>query len=327
MDKALTSTDSTDNPAVISRTPEKKRGINRLIEITMALLGMSRAPVAVFVVAHAGLASIFALGKIPDINTIAIGILACLAGTGALIGLNDLLDVELDRRKMAYQSQSDKLDLGSTFIHHPIAKEVISIWMGIAWVAGLSIASLYLITLLRQRLWPIFLLIAVCVVLYSKLSELTFLKFLAVASAVTLGALAGWFAVGGTVNPTFILFTVWTFIWEIGGRNIPNDFNDLEEDKPLGIKTIPVVFGELRAAQVVIATLIITFLISVFLVFSTPFTLIFKSGAIGLGVFLLIIPGLRLLKDPRPQVSVKLYNRSALYPLFLLLVLMLSLYI
>lgn len=327
MDKALTSTDTAGESALLNCVLEKKRGVERLLQIIKALLGMSRAPVAVFVAAHAGLASIFALGTLPDVRTIAIGILACLTGTAALISLNDLLDVDLDRRRMVRLNQDQNLDLGSTFIHHPVAIGVISLWQGIAWSVSLSLVSLYLIGLLRSGLWPIFAVIAVCVVLYSKLSQLTFLKFLAVATAVTLGALAGWFAVGGKFSGLFILFAVWTFIWEIGGRNIPNDFNDIDEDAPLGTKTIPVVFGERRAAQVVFVALSLTFVASILLVLFSDFSWVFKAAVPLLGIFLLLIPGFRLLKDPRPQVSVKLYNRSALYPLVMLLILMISLYI
>lgn len=324
MGRNLTSTETADKPTGFM---VQKRGVERLVQTIKALLGMSRAPVAIFVVAHAGLASIFALGGLPALSVIVIGIAACLTGTGALIGLNDLLDVELDRRRMAYLNKGQELDLGSTFIHHPVARGVIGLRLGVAWVVILSVLSLYFISLLRSRFWPIFAAIAVCVVLYSKLSQVTFFKFLAVATAVTLGALAGWLAVGGPVNRLFVLFAAWTFIWEIGGRNLPNDFNDVEEDAPLGIKTIPVVFGPRRAAQIIFAALLLTFLMSILLVLSTSFSAVFKIGTPLLGIYLLLIPAYRLLRDPRPQVSAKLYNRSAIYPLILLLVLLISLYV
>ena len=325
MDKTSTSDsiEITDDAIAL----ERKVGAERRVEIVRSLLGMSRAPVAIFVVAHAGLASIFALGHMPTFSTILIGVVACLTGTGALIGLNDLLDVDLDRRRMAYLNTAEELDIGSTFIHHPVAKGVISMRMGIIWSGILSVISLYFISLLRTDLWPIFIAIAVCVILYSKLSEVSYLKFLAVASAVTLGALAGWFAVGGPVNATLALFIVWTFVWEIGGRNIPNDFNDVEEDKPLGIQTIPVVLGPQKAAQIVFGTLLATFALSILLIMTTEFSPIFFAAIPVIGAYVLLVPAYDLFKDPTPKTSMKLYNRSAIYPLLLLAVLMATLYV
>lgn len=306
---------------------ERKEGAPRLGEIVKALLGMSRVPVAIFVVAHAGLASILALGHMPTFSTILIGVIACFTGTGALIGLNDLMDVDLDRRRLVHLSTPEELDLGSTFIHHPVAKGVISMRMGIIWSGILSIISLYFLSQLRADLWPIFVAIGVSVILYSKLSEVSFIKFLAVASAVTLGALAGWLAVGGPINNAFIIFTVWTFVWEVGGRNIPNDFNDVEEDKPLGIQTIPVVFGPKIASQVVFVALVVTFALSVLLVTTIDFSPVFKIAVPLIGIYVLLIPAYGLLKDPTPKNSMKLYNRSAIYPLLLLAVLMVTMYV
>jgi len=325
MDKTSTSDsiEITDDAIAL----ERKVGAERRVEIVRSLLGMSRAPVAIFVVAHAGLASIFALGHMPTFSTILIGVVACLTGTGALIGLNDLLDVDLDRRRMAYLNTAEELDIGSTFIHHPVAKGVISMRMGIIWSGILSVISLYFISLLRTDLWPIFIAIAVCVILYSKLSEVSYLKFLAVASAVTLGALAGWFAVGGPVNATLALFIVWTFVWEIGGRNIPNDFNDVEEDKPLGIQTIPVVLGPQKAAQIVFGTLLATFALSILLIMTTELPPLFMASIPVIGAYVLLVPAYNLFKDPTPKTSMKLYNRSAIYPLILLAVLMVTLYV
>ena len=307
---------------------------------------MSRAPVAIFVVAHAGLAAIFALGALPSLRIIGLGILASLTGTGALIGMNDLWDVELDKRKIAYADDRQTLDLGSTFIHHPIARGTISMATGVIWVGLLSIASLALMEAIRPGLWPILMVIAVLVTLYSKLGPITYWKFLTVAAAVTLGAVAGWLAVApgslasfsGWVTVirsgglTLALFSAWSFAWEIGGRNIPNDFNDVEEDRPLGTKTIPSVLGERLASRVVLVMLLATTVLSVMLVWSarwasSPQLVAVLAGVAVLDVYMLLLPALGLAKEPTVPASVRLYNRSALYPLALLAVLMLSLLI
>lgn len=293
-------------------------------QLAKAYLGMSRGLVAVFVVGHAGLAAVFALGQLPDLKTIFIGILACFFGTASLISLNDLLDVELDKKRFA--QDSSELDLGSLFIHHPVARGIISFKAGVVWVVLTSLLSLLFMALINYRLWLLYFAIAFCVYLYCRLSQRTYWKFLAVATAVTLGALAGWLAVAWPqkVSSTFILFITWTFLWEIGGRNLPNDFNDLEEDKELGIKTVPVVFGPQKAAQIIFIFLTLTYISSIFLVFTANLALVFSLATLALGFFLLLIPAYQLLKVPTAKMSVKLYNRSALYPMSMLLIFMLT---
>ena len=301
-------------------------------ELVRALLGMSRAIVAVFVLAHAGLAAILATKTIPDLNTIFIGSLACVFGTGALIGLNDLLDIDLDRRryvelgpKREADGGSGGLDIGALFIHHPVARGVISPRLGIAWVALLSFAGLFFIYQLKPILWPIFFAIGVFVVLYSVLGSLSYWKFLAVATAVTLGALAGWLTVTDETSSALWLFAAWTFLWEIGGRNVPNDFNDIDEDRALGIKTIPVVLGPKTASRVVLAALIISYALSFPLFVLARMPVFFVAAAAAVGLYLLLIPAWRLWRDPRPEISQRLYNRSAVYPLVLLVLLMANL--
>jgi len=339
----LNSTTIDDSAVQAENKGSGKKGRERLTEIVKSLLGMSRAPVALFVVAHAGLASIFALGHLPPARIIILGIFASLTGTASLIGLNDLLDVELDQRKLALAPESDQPDIGSTFIHHPIAKGTISYLTGLIWVIALSVASLFLIEAIRPGLWPILIIIAVLVVLYSKLSSITYWKMFTVASAVTLGAVAGWLAVApGDLSSyagwsamlksggaTLAIFALWSFTWEVGGRNIPNDFNDMEEDKPLGTKTVPSVLGEAAAARIIVINLVIASLLSLLLIISAGFAgiqlALLLSGIIALDFYMLLLPARRLALDARPAISVKLYNRSAFYPLALLLLIILSL--
>jgi 4-hydroxybenzoate polyprenyltransferase len=302
----------------------KTSGFERAVEVIRALLGMSRALVAVFVVAHAGLAAILATGQLPPVQTIVLGVFACFFGTGALIGLNDLLDIDLDRRRMAAE-KPDRLDLGSMFIHHPVAKGVISLAAGVAWVVFLSALSLALIVALRPDLWPLFFAIAACVALYSIVGRYTYWKFLAVAMAVTLGALAGWLVVAPPNFTTFLLFGLWTYLWEIGGRNVPNDFNDVEEDAALGVKTIPVVLGWAFAGKIVFFSLTASVAVSIPLMVLAGLPWPFVLAALGVAAYLLLLPGYALMKEPRPEISRGLYNKSAVYPLVLLLLLMVNL--
>ena len=289
-----------------------------------ALLGLSRAIIAVFVVAQAGLAAVFALQGIPSPEVIVLGAVACLTGAYSLIAYNDLLDVELDRRRMQEERSFTGFDLGSAFARHPVAQGLISYRAGVLWVLGLAAVSMFFSYQLQPWLPLVLVGVAVFVTLYSKLSTVSPLKTVAVAIAVTLGGVAGWLAVAPPDWTVFPLYVLWTFLWEIGGRNVPNDFGDLEEDGRLGIKTIPVVYGPRAGAVVSMVFLLFTVLVSIPMMIAAGYAWSIGAAVVALGVFLLLIPGSWLLRNPEPQVSMRLFNRSGAYPGAVLLVLALG---
>lgn len=290
------------------------------------LLGFSRALVACFVVAQAGLAAVFALNHIPEPQQIILGFIACFTGASALIAYNDLLDVELDRQKIAYEAaksggKAEEFDLGALLIHHPVARGVISYRLGAAWVIVMSLISMSVTYLMQPWLPLVYIGVAVFVTIYCKLSRKSPAKMLAVATAVTLGGIAGWMAVADPpYGAVFWLFAAWTFVWEIGGRNLPNDFNDIEEDTDMGIKTLPVVYGPVAASRVSFIFLVLTVFVSVALTIAASLPVWVMAITLILGIAFLLEPGFRLLQRPTPQVSRRLYNRSAAYtPAMLLL--------
>lgn len=292
-----------------------------------SLLGLSRALISVFVVAQAGLAAVLALGGLPPLEVIIIGVFACLFGSAALIGFNDLMDIEIDRERLQFQKEKESFDMGSLFVHHPVAKGYLSLGAGIAWVAVLSLLSMGLTYMLKPWLTPILLAVAVFVAIYSVLSRKSVIKVFAVAMAVVTGAVAGWLAVAPPNSGIFPLFVLWTFLWEMGGRNIPNDFGDLEEDARIGLKTIPVVYGPKTASVVTFTLILLTIITSGFLGWnateSNTVTLLFVLS----GLYFLAVPGYKLLKSPVPKQAVHLFNQACLYPLFILGLLLLNIYL
>ena len=325
----MTTTELTDErltEAVSVEPPVPSNG--GLSQTIRGLLGFSRALVAVFVVAQASLAALFALGGIPTPFQVVLGFIAAFTGASALIAYNDLLDVELDRERLAQEQAAEAevasagsdggagtvLDIGALLIHHPVARGVISYRLGAAYIIVLSAISMTATYLLQPWLPLIYIGVIIFVTLYSRLARRTPLKMLAVATAVTLGGVAGWMAVADPpYGEVFWLFALWTFVWEIGGRNLPNDFNDIEEDHSLGIKTLPVVYGPVVASRVSFVFLLLTVSVSVALVVAAGLPIWVALVSVGLGLYFLLEPGVRLLLAPEPSVSVRLYNRSAMY--------------
>ncbi len=323
MDAELTGNDVVGGPGLSGG------GLSQTIR---GLMGFSRILVAGFVVAQAGLAAIFALNGLPTLTQVVLGFIACFTGASALIAYNDLLDVDLDRAKikrddekaaekaaaLAAEGKSPEvasgLDLGALLIHHPVARGIISVRLGIAWVATLSLISMFITFLLQPWLPVIYIGVIIFVTLYCKLSRKSPMKMLAVAIAVTLGGIAGWMAVANPpYGAVFFLFAAWTFVWEIGGRNLPNDFNDVEEDAELGVMTMPVVYGKVFASRVSFAFLILTVIMSIALVTVAALPVWVLAGTVVGGILFLLVPGWKLVKTPEPEVSRVLYNRSASY--------------
>jgi 4-hydroxybenzoate polyprenyltransferase len=126
-------------------------------------------------------------------------------------------------------------------------------------------------------------------------------------------------------QPSFgslLVLFLWLFFWEIGGQNIPNDWEDLEGDKRLQAKTIPVRFGPDLSAVFTMGCLLMTLAMNVVLMWVTPFRLQwpYLVACLIIGTFLLIVPAYRLYKTKDRFEAITLFNRASYYPPALLVV-------
>ena len=110
--------------------------------------------------------------------------------------------------------------------------------MGLRLVAGCA----------RRGAWQlnpacVFIFAAACLleVAYCLLWRVSPYRTLVSGAVKTCGAVAAVFAVDPSPSFAFLgaLFLA-LFLWEIGGQNIPNDLTDLEEDRRMNARTIPV---------------------------------------------------------------------------------------
>jgi 4-hydroxybenzoate polyprenyltransferase len=113
-----------------------------------------------------------------------------------------------------------------------------------------------------------------------------------------------------------VLF-VWIFFWEIGGQNIPNDWTDIEEDHRFKAKTIPVKLGLERAGLLAMACLVMAFFLTFLMMWVSPLTLgaLHLLAVAGLGVWLLLLPALRLVTDNDRKQAMDLFNKASYFPL------------
>ncbi len=293
-----------------------------------AFLGFSRALQATLSIAQPAFAAVVALHGLPPAGTAILGLGAAAAGFFAVFALNDLLDVDLDRARFEHLRGYTGFDIDSTMSRHPLARRQLAYPSGLGWVGGLAALAFAGAYFLSPFAAALFLVAAVLEVVYCRLARLTAFKFLFTGAMVGFGALAGWVAVTSRVRPwEMALVFLWMFAWEIGGRNIVNDFADVEEDVRLGIKTVSVVYGPGVAARLTFMFLAITAAASLALELLSHSSLVFLAASAAAGLCLLIWPGVKLLRSPTPENAMGLFNRASFYPPVMLGLLLATLYL
>ena len=142
------------------------------------------------------------------------------------------------------------------------------------------------------------------------------------------GPIAAVFVVDANPSPYFLLLLFgWLFFWEIGGQNVPADWNDTVEDRRVNAKTIPIRFGVEKAGLIVMATLALTVIASSFLPLVSPLTLglPYILASLIIGYIFLLQPGFQLYKFQEGRYAGKLFDRASLYPLAQLVLISISL--
>ena len=292
--------------------------------------GLSRMSHSILDMAHPGIGALLVLGAFPDPPVLALGFLAAFSGFISVFALNDLMDWRIDTEKMAkYERALSSFDLDAMGFRHPIALGKLHFRAAFLWVVLWGLLSLGLAYTLRP-LCAVILIAAVCLEIgYCRLLRVTHWKVLLSGSMVGIGALAGVCAITSSPPPGLVLlFFFWTFAWEIGGRNIPNDWSDLEEDVNLGIRTVPVRYGKIPSSRLSLFLISAVVIASLFFPMVTPMPswITYEAGALAAGIFFLIFPALQWVSDQRTQSAMRLFNRACLYPLviFAMIVLLMA---
>ena len=300
----------------------------RLNERLRTYFGFSRMHHSVLDVAHPCVGALVALGSFPPPLPLLIGLVSASAGFTAIFALNDLMDWRIDRERMQKQSrESSPFDLDTLGCQHPIAQGRLRFGKAVGWVLFWSLLSLCLAYLLNPVCSLMLLVAAGLEAGYCKLLRRTHWKALLSGCMVGIGALAGVYAYKRSPSLAYVLiFFVWTFSWEVGGRNISGDWIDVDEDRDLGIRTFPIRYGKLLSSRIAYALMVLTVLSSL----SFPFLgaikhpVVYYAGALIAGGYFLIIPGGRWLRSQRTESAMVLFNRACVYPLVMFVVVTLS---
>ena len=281
--------------------------------------GLSRMTHSVLDIAHPAMGALLIFGGFPSPSTVVIGLLAAFAGFTAVFALNDVMDCGVDCEKMAkLTGKKECFDIDSVGYRHPIAQGALSFNAALGWVAIWGLLSLSLAFLLRPLCAALMVGALLLEIGYCRLLRVTHWKGILSGSMVAVGGLAGVYAVAAAPPlPFVLLFFAWAFAWEVGCRNIPNDWSDIEEDINLGIRTVPVRYGRRAASWISFSLLCLTVAASLLfpLVVPVKHPILFLAGGVAAGAILLIEPAMRWVRDQRIESALYLFNRACFYPL------------
>ena len=309
----------TERKALNTEQLSQKIGLPRL----NLFWALSRTPHLVLDLAAPSLAALLCLGTFPSLPVLALGLITAFAGYTAVYALNDVIDCRIDRTTAAPDPLPGARDLDGVFVRHPLAQGLLSRREAVTWTAGWAAVAMAGAALLNPVCLVIFLLASLLEALYCSLLKVTWLRGVISGLVKTSGPIAAVFAVNADPPLPFLLCLFgWLFAWEIGGQNVPNDLADVDTDRKIGARTVPVRFGARGAAVIIGASLLMAVSLSVILIPFLPMPPggLYLAGTLLAGFYFLLVPFHRLWRTGAAGDAFGLFNRASCYPLSILAV-------
>jgi 4-hydroxybenzoate polyprenyltransferase len=268
------------------------------------------------------------LGTFPPAEVIILGLITAFSGYTAVYALNDVIDYRVDREKIEARTLSaSREDLDNVYVRHPLAQGLLSRGKGLFWVVAWAALAMVGAYWLNPVCAYIFFLACLLEALYCRLLKITHLRGIISGAVKTSGPVAAVLAVDPRPDILFlVVLFLWIFFWEIGGQNIPNDWADLEEDRKIQAKTLPVYFGPRRSLIIILISLVMALAMSLAIWGIAPGGLgaIYFLGALFSGGYFLLLPGYRLYQTRTCGGAFHLFRRASYYPLAMLMVTMIN---
>ena len=257
------------------------------------------------------------LGHFPQWQVILLSVFTAFAAYTAIYALNDLVGIIVDKEKFAGGINAG-YSVEASDMRYPLAQNVLSYRSGIIWFGIWFIAAAIGSYLLNPAIVVILVVATVLEVVYCLLLKVTYLRTFVSGLVKSSGPIAAVFVVKPNPSPSLLLLILaWVFFWEIGGQNVPADWNDTVEDKRVNAKTIPIHFGYQRAGLIVLIALGITVITSLFLPLISPLSLgiPYLLASAAAGFYFLLVPGYQLSRLQDGRQAAKLFDSASYYPL------------
>jgi len=281
-------------------------------------LALSRTTHAVLDIACPGFCALLWLGRFPEWPVLLLALLTVFAAYTAIYTLNDLVGMAGDREKFAGGINAG-YSVEASELRYPLARNALSLREGVLWFAAWFAIALLGAYLLNVAILIILIAAAILEVIYCLLFKVTYLRVLVSGLVKSSGPVAAIFAVDHQPSLYLLLLVfAWVFFWEIGGQNIPADWNDTVEDRRVNAKTIPIQFGFRKAGLIVVVALSLTVVTSMFLPVVSPVPLgwPYMLASAAVGFMLLLKPGYQLFKQYQEgRLAAKLFDHASYYPL------------
>ncbi len=284
---------------------------------------LSRTTHGILDLATPGFVALLWLGDFPQWQVVLLSIFTAFAAYTAIYALNDLVGIAVDKEKFAGGINAG-YSVEASDLRYPLAQNALSYRSGILWFAGWFVLALIGCYLLNPFIVVILIAAAILEVIYCLLLKVTYLRTFASGLVKSSGPISAIYVVDP--NPSFqlvLLVLAWVFFWEIGGQNVPADWNDTAEDRRVNAKTIPLQLGTQTAAIIVLLTLGFTVIFSLLLPQASPLGLgwLYLLASAAAGGVLLLKPGYELFNKQREaRMAAKLFDNASYYPLAQLII-------
>ena len=281
-------------------------------------LALSRTSHGVLDIAAPGFCALLSIGTFPPLPTLLLALFTAFAAYTSIYALNDLVGMRFDREKFAGSGINPGYSVEASEERYPLAQNILSIRSGMLWMGAWFLLALIGSYLLNPMIVLVLLAAAALEIIYCLLLKVTYLRTLVSGLVKTSGPIAAVLALDARPDASLLLLLfLWLFFWEIGGQNIPADWNDTVEDRRVNAKTIPIRFGFEKAGLIVLIALALTVLASAFVPLISParLGLLYVAASFVAGYFLLLRPGYALYKCSEGGLAARLFDRASYYPL------------
>jgi 4-hydroxybenzoate polyprenyltransferase len=268
------------------------------------------------------------LGHFPSLHVIFIGLITTFAGYTAVYALNDVIDYKTDREQAGRGDYSGCAnDLDGLVARHPMALGLLSFREGLFWALAWGFLALVGAYILNPVCVLIFLGGCALETVYCLLWRVSPLRTFVSGVVKTSGAIAAVFAVDPAPSLFFLIVLFFLlFFWELGGQNIPNDLADLDEDRRMDAKTVPIQWGRQVANNLIIGTIILALGMNVLILYISwsIHGLAYILISLGVGFFLLLMPALKLYRRRKRPAAMALFNKASYFPLAQLVIVLIK---
>ena len=279
---------------------------------------LSRTTHGVLDMAAPAFCALLWLGGFPRWHTILLSLATGFAAYTAIYALNDLVGMRHDRQKFAGCGLKPGFSVEASPQRHPLAQNLLSVRSGLLWAGTWFGAALIGSYFLNPVIDLVLLAAAGLEVAYCLLLKITYLRTILGGLVKTSGPIAAVLVLDPRPSPYFLLLLfAWLFFWEVGGQNIPSDWNDTLEDGRVDAKTIPIRFGPRTAGVIIIGALALSVVASGFLPLISPARLgtLYVLASLLLGYFLLLRPSYELYRFNNGGLARRLFDSASYYPL------------